>query len=153
MNSINPKSIPFIYSEKLYKLEGEKKSEFDISFHGTNLKNITILVDDVERVYEGLEFTLLTGILKAIGLVINDVAIVDAFGQGHSLKNIKNQLLPVAIIAFGNDFPQTPGPKNTLTEVSGLKVIVTDSLKDLQEDESKKIPFWTELRKLAGSFS
>ena len=152
MNSLNPKAIPFIYSENLYHLK-IKAADIDISFHGTNLKNVTILIDNVGRIYDSLEFTLLTGILKAIGLGINDVAIVEAFQDGNELKNIKKQLLPVVIIAFGKDFPQTPGTKNKLVEVSGMKILVTDSLMDLQEDKNKKIAFWSELKKLSTFFS
>ncbi len=147
MGELNPKAYPFIFKETIY---GKKREAIpmDLAFHGTNLRNVTVLVDDAERVHKGLEFILLKNILKALDLSENDVAILDAHAPGSELNNIKQQLEPKVILSFGEGFPQTAGKKNTLFEKDGIRILVTDKLHALEASTELKLGFWRELKKL-----
>lgn len=149
MEKLNPKALPYIYREPLYKLEVQKPEQGKgLNFRGKNLKNITVMIDDGSRVYSGVEFTLLKNILKAIGLTENDVAIIDLSQELPGVENIREVLSPRIIIAFGSAFPLAKGPKNQISEREDTKILITDSLSDLNQDEHLKRSFWAELQKL-----
>ena len=147
MDDLNPKAIPFIFKEKLYNPEGKKQKK-DLAFHGTNLKNITVLVDDAQRVYKSLEFALLKNILKALELSENDVAILDANNPESDLNSIQDQLEPKLMLSFGEGFKQTPGLKNEVFDSGETRILITDKLADLENSKDKKLALWEELKKL-----
>lgn len=71
-------------------------------FLGSNLRNITLLVDEKEAVYlkdDALQF--LSSILGACHLNLGDVAIVNHFTDPVSYSTLKEQLKPAFLIAFG----------------------------------------------------
>ncbi len=149
MEKLNPKALAYIYNEPLYKLGGRKPEQGKgLVFRGKNLKNITVLIDDGSRVYDSIEYTLLKNILKAVALTENDVAIVDVSLEDSSVDKVREDLQPKIMIAFGSTFTLAKGLKNQIIEREGWKILITDSLKDLNQDQRLKRSFWTELQKL-----
>ncbi len=151
---INPKALGFIYTENLYRLANKEQTvnreekKQDLVYHGANLKNVLVMIDDSKRVFSGLEYALLTKILKAISLDINDVAVVDAFDPSSSMDNLKDQLKPKLILSFGNSFPQVSGGLNELSEQEGISCLITHSLQDLESNLDMKRALWNGLKSI-----
>lgn len=74
----------------------------EIKYLGENKKNVIIIVNQPDSTdSDNEETTFLTNILKACGLTLSDIAIVNTALQQVTYTAIKNQLQPAQIILFG----------------------------------------------------
>ena len=101
---IHPEAFKVLYPEPLYRISEDAPAEQpDLGFRGTNLKGVSIVINNPEG--NDLRFELnklLLKILESVGLSENDVAIVDSEEPGLSIESLKNQLEAKLCIVFGN---------------------------------------------------
>lgn len=148
-NKLHPEALKILYPERLYRIPDAQEPHPDMGFRGTNLKNIAVIVNNPEGQELRFELNkLLLKILESIGLSENDVAIIDSEEPGLSIDVLKDQLEARICIVFGNLPIFVDFEANRLHKDSGVNILRTSSLAELDVDTDKKRALWGALKSL-----
>ena len=158
---IPPTLLPELYKDSLIVLDDkqskpEKLNEKKVHFLGDNLKNILILVNNLEILHlndEDLRF--LTGILTACKLTFSDVAIFNtASNLDYNYQKTIDQFKPKLILILG-----TINQKFNLPEYSdkyqpilnqNIQLVFGSSLNEISKDVNEKKSLWNCLKQIFG---
>ena len=142
-------SIP----EPLETVAEKPVEEEPISFRfvGKNLRNILILVHDVENdVSTDVGKELLRNIVKAIGLTGNDFALLNYAGYPRTtFSQLKASLNSSTLFSFGVTPEQLGLPvmaQHTVVQHEGVKMIFSNDLHQLSSDQLGKKTLWGSLK-------
>jgi hypothetical protein len=153
--------LPELYKDSLIVLDDkqskpEKLNEKKVYFLGDNLKNILILVNNLEILHlndEDLRF--LTGILTACKLTFSDVAIFNtASNLDYNYQKTIEQFNPKLILTLG-----TINQKFNLPEYSDkyqpivnqkIQLVFGSSLAEISKDVNEKKALWNCLKQIFG---
>ncbi len=134
--------------QKPLVVEKPETEHLPLVYKGGNTKGIVIIInDDSNEFLNNMDETLLLNILKAIGLSLNDVAIIN---QYNSSSDWKKQLEFAKVIAFGVQ----PGNYNItighyiIHSVDDVKWLFSDSLTELASNKVLKGKLWGKLQEL-----
>ena len=127
-----------------------------ISFLGSNLKNIVILVNEPEAVYlKDDDLALLTGILSACKLSLADTAIINVFRTSTDYKVLTDDLRPSVILFFGTDLRKLGMPMLfpdfQLQSYNSQKLLAAPSLSEISADIPLKKQLWGILKQIFSS--
>jgi hypothetical protein len=118
---------------------------------GKNLKGILIAVEDYDNEYinAGDEAFLLK-ILAAVKLSPEDVAILNTAGISGDQVLLINEISYDKFILFGVTKAIVPDeiPNYSISTIYNKRILKADGLKDIQEDQTKKLKLWENLKML-----
>jgi hypothetical protein len=153
--------LPELYKDSLIVLDDkqsipEKLKEKKVHFLGDNLKNILILVNNVEILHlndDDLRF--LTGILTACKLTFSDVVI---FNTASNLDYIYQQTIdhfkPKLILALGTINQKFNLPdysdKYQPIQYQNIQLVFGSSLTEISKDVNEKKALWNCLKQIFG---
>lgn len=129
-------------------VEEPKAEPLKLSYKGGNVKGIALIInDDINEFLNTRDETLLLNILKAIGLSIDDVAIINQHTSGTDWES---QVEFTKAIVFGI-LPSTYGLETAnykLLQQGDTQWLFSDSLFSLGKDKSLKGALWGKLQEL-----
>jgi len=133
--------------------QSENKSDTDFSYFGKNRKNFLILIKETEQ--ENLkeaDSKLLTGILAAGQLSLNDVAIINIAKTKATFLDMYKKLKPTSVVSFGVDVKNLGVPHEfelyKPTKIKAITWIISHNFVALHSDKTKKLGLWTALKEL-----
>ncbi|WP_338812574.1 hypothetical protein V9L05_14435 [Bernardetia sp. Wsw4-3y2] len=142
-----------LQSEKVISKSNQENSDIDFSYFGKNRKNFLILIKETEQ--ENLKETdskLLTGILAAGQLSLNDVAIVNMAKTKATFLDMYKKLKPTSVVSFGVDTKNLGVPHEfelyKPTKIKAITWIIAHNFVALHSDKTKKLGLWTALKEL-----
>lgn len=122
-----------------------------VPFLGGNRQQILLVIDQPGQAFLTDEiFDMLTRLLEACGLTMEDVALVNAARlQEREAGRLPQQFKPHKVILFGASLPGLGGKKgrNQIWEEGGMEMLATDSLEAMYRDKDLKVPFWVALKR------
>ena len=131
----------------------QEVSDTDFSYFGKNRKNFLILIKETQQ--ENLKDTdskLLTGILAAGQLSLNDVAIVNIANTKATFLDMYKKLKPTSVVSFGVDMKDLGVPHGfelyQPIKIKTITWIVSHNFVALHSDKTKKLGLWTALKGL-----
>ncbi len=140
-------------SKKTISKLNQENSDIDFSYFGKNRKNFLILIKETEQ--ENLKETdskLLTGILAAGQLSLNDVAIVNMAKTKATFLDMYKKLKPTSVVSFGVDTKNLGVPHEfelyKPTKIKAITWIISHNFVALHSDKTKKLGLWTALKEL-----
>ncbi len=97
------------------------------------------------------EYSLLTNILKALNLTIDDIALLEITGSRPlPLELLINEYRPKLVISFGADSTLDVWPKESLLNIPArydqVLYLKTVSLKELEADKAGRATLWNSLK-------
>jgi hypothetical protein len=127
------------------------------NFLGNYEKKIIVLVDDADNVYldeKNLDF--LSGILNACHLNIGHIALMNFHQQAVAFNQLKKDMQPVCLIAFGVDTLQLQlpfdMPQYQVQDYNSCKILTAPSLTVLNqptnEAKTEKLKLWQSLQNI-----
>jgi hypothetical protein len=127
--------------------------ETDFSYFGKNRKNFLILIRETEQEnLKDADSKLLTGILAAGQLSLNDVAIVNMAKTKASFLDMYKKLKPTSVVSFGVDTKNLGVPHEfetyKPTKIKNITWIISHNFVALHSDKTKKLGLWTALKEL-----
>ncbi len=133
--------------------QSESKSDTDFSYFGKNRKNFLILIKETEQEnLKDADNKLLTGILAAGQLSLNDVAIVNMAKTNASFLDMYKKLKPTSVVSFGVDTKNLGVPHEfelyKPTKIKAITWIISHNFVALHSDKTKKLGLWTALKEL-----
>lgn len=133
--------------------QSEKKLDTDFSFFGKNRKNFLILIKETEQdKLKEADNKLLTGILAAGQLSLNDVAIVNMAKTKANFLDMYKKLKPTSVVSFGVDTKKLGVPHEfelyKPTKIKAITWIISHNFVALHSDKTKKLGLWTALKEL-----
>lgn len=138
---------------KLYKTElvnlafKDTSSNDKVQFTGNNKKNILVAINASDPDKKDQE--LLSNLLVACKLTLNDIALVNFHGQQTSVQNAADELNISKVILFGiKPEPGLTKKKYEIVNFNNMAFLIADELKDLHRDVEKKKQLWQCLRQL-----
>lgn len=117
---------------------------------GNGKKGVMIVLQDPDKEQN---IANLNGLVKAIKLDINeDVVIVSCIGQFTPIDNLLSSYGITTLILIGTS-PEQIGfgitaRKYFVYKMEAFKILLSDSLQELNMDKSKKMAFWQNLQSL-----
>ncbi|WP_375562011.1 hypothetical protein ACE193_05530 [Bernardetia sp. OM2101] len=125
----------------------------DFSYFGKNRKNFLILIKETEQEnLKDADNKLLTGILAAGQLSLNDVAIVNMAKTKANFLDMYKKLKPTSVVSFGVDTKNLGVPHEfetyKPTKIKAITWIVSHNFVALHSDKTKKLGLWTALKEL-----
>ncbi|WP_338792531.1 hypothetical protein [Bernardetia sp. MNP-M8] len=142
-----------LQSKKVISKLNQENSDIDFSYFGKNRKNFLILIKETEQ--ENLKETdskLLTGILAAGQLSLNDVAIVNMAKTKATFLDMYKKLKPTSVVSFGVDTKNLGVPHEfelyKPTKIKAITWVVSHNFVALHSDKTKKLGLWTALKEL-----
>jgi hypothetical protein len=133
--------------------QSETNVDTDFSYFGKNRKNFLILIKETEQ--ENLkeaDSKLLTGILAAGQLSLNDVAIVNMAKTKATFLDMYKKLKPTSVVSFGVDTKKIGVPHEfelyKPTKIKAITWVVSHNFVALHSDKTKKLGLWTALKEL-----
>lgn len=133
--------------------QSKEDSDTDFSYFGKNRKNFLILIRETEQ--ENLKESdnkLLTGILAAGQLSLNDVAIVNMSKTKATFLDMYKKLKPTSVVSFGVDTKTLGVPHDfetyKPTKIKAITWIISHNFVALHSDKTKKLGLWTALKEL-----
>jgi|SRR5450631_901653 len=89
------------------------------TFLGKNRRALCILVSSSEEEFMPEEqMAFLQKIMAACKYSLDDIAVINTYGQSLDMESLKNQFSPHVIFLWGSPLPDIPGFPNTLTDMS-----------------------------------
>jgi hypothetical protein len=121
-----------------------------VKYLGSNNKGILILVNDTESEFlnsKDLDF-LMRIIESGLKLSKTDIGVVNCLKNPYS--QIFDELHHSHIIAFGNHQTEKLNGKtrSEVVEEDGIKILLADELKDLEDDRDRKTVLWKALQRM-----
>lgn len=131
----------------------EKKPLPKVKFLGENQKNIALFIQNENGAYLNDElFNLLTNILNACKLGMQDVALVNiAQAPGASLPSWQQALTVKQAVFFGitpADIGLEPLPAYQIHTAGGIQLLFSDPLENIATDKLLKGRLWNGLKQL-----
>lgn len=123
--------------------------QMQVAYLGRYAKKIVWMVHDPVNKYTGdAEFNLLTSILNACKMSMEDIALVNVASGDISFAQIQQQLLPHTLVALGVDtsFFPVPAPPFSLLTIEGTTVITGEGLATLLGNREYKAKLWQLLK-------
>jgi len=158
---IPPTLLPELYKDSLIVLDDkqsipEKLKEKKVYFLGDNLKNILILVNNVEILHlndEDLRF--LTGILTACKLTFSDVTIFNtASNLDYNYQKAIDHFKPKLILILGaiNEKYNLPEYSDKYQPIinQNIQLLFGSSLAEISKDVNEKKALWNCLKQIFG---
>jgi len=156
---IPPTLLPELYKDSLIVLDDkqsipEKLKEKKVHFLGDNLKNILIVVNDIENLHlndDDLRF--LTGILTACKLTFSDVVIFNtASNLDYNYQNTVEYFKPKLILIMGIigknfNLPDCPN-KYQSVETQNVQLVYASTLTEISKDVNEKKALWNCLKQI-----
>jgi len=135
------------------ELQSEIVLETDFSYFGKNRKNFLILIKETEQEnLKDADSKLLTGILAAGQLSLNDVAIVNMSKTKATFLDMYKKLKPTSVVSFGVDTKNVGVPHEfelyKPTKIKAITWIISHNFVALHSDKTKKLGLWTALKEL-----
>jgi len=151
---IDPFLLATLYHQPVIQKKSEAPEPEDqrrpLPSLGNNRQNILLLIRNEEDAYLSEPvFALLSNLLKACRLSLDDVALVNtAHLPEINYYRLSQHFTPHKVILFGNALPELSGqnPPNASWEEAGCQLLYTDSLDAMYHDKQLKVPFWNALR-------
>jgi len=156
--------LKFLINEDIYIVhENEDSSLTDdrpaITVRPFQLKTLTdktiVVIDYPENIIiPGTLKTFLSKILQAVGLKIEDIYLFDiGKSDTENMKLEDYNLSDCRIIGFTKRIPKRFKTTNNITKykiskVEGNKVILADTLEEIEKNKSKKLLLWEKLKDL-----
>ncbi|WP_338763422.1 hypothetical protein WAF17_19580 [Bernardetia sp. ABR2-2B] len=133
--------------------QSEKGLDTGFSFFGKNRKNFLILIKETEQEnLKEVDSKLLTGILAAGQLSLNDVAIVNMSKTKATFLDIYKKLKPNSVVSFGVDTKNLGVPHEfelyKPTKIKAITWVISHNFVALHSDKTKKLGLWTALKEL-----
>ncbi len=151
--SLDPFLLAQLYKSPVIPFEKTESSatHSSVKFLGNNSRHITLLVDNRNQPWLPEElFSLLTKILQACGLSMDDVALVNVASLPQKdLSGILEQLATEKLILFGSSFREWTKQrleKNQINRLEGCPCLFSDSLQELKDNAQLKKAFWQTLQ-------
>ncbi len=163
----NAEALAFLMTDAIYVLPEEQvtpiqlptvevavpeppKPKIELS---RNRNQVVILYTNQQTVYLNKEEeTLLSKILGAVKLRLEDVELVNIYNHRDTLIEILNQKMVNQLISFGIELRdldiQVPLMPYQVTRVEGIDILLADSLFELQLNTDKKKRLWQALQTL-----
>ena len=151
--------LPELYKDSLIVLDDkqskpEKLNEKKVYFLGDNLKNILILVNNLEILHlndEDLRF--LTGILTACKLTFSDVFVFNtASNLDYNYQKSVDHFQPKLILILGNIHQKFNLPdyseKYQPIENQNIQLVFGSSLTEISKDVNEKKALWNCLKQI-----
>lgn len=153
--------LPELYKDSLIVLDDkqsipEKLKEKKVHFLGDNLKNILIVVNDIENLHlndDDLRF--LTGILNACKLTFSEIAIFNtASNLDYNYQKTVDHFKPKIILVLGiiNQkfiLPDYTHKYHTI-ENQNIQLVFGSSLSEISKDVNEKKALWNCLKQIFG---
>ncbi len=104
---LNPLNITTLYKNSLVHVPSKNSStdaneKQAIVYKGEHVKKVTVLVYETQYPFlADSDFELLTKIIGACGLTINDIALINMHQQKLNIQKINADLKPAFVIMFG----------------------------------------------------
>jgi hypothetical protein len=122
-----------------------------LPFLGKNLRQVLLVVKNPDQAFVSEKiFTMLSKLLNACGLTMEDVALVNvAHLQEREPERLRQQFNPHKVIMFGTLLPGLPEnqPRNTPWNEGGMELLYTDTLEAMDQTAELKMPFWIALKR------
>jgi hypothetical protein len=152
---LNPYNISYLYANSLVGVLNKPKKESAnlLKFLGGNSKNILILVQDLENVHIGeSDLILLTKMLNACKLTIEDVSILNMAKFQLNLSEIVEKLSPKMVLLFGVspteiDMP-IMFPEYHVQNYNNMQFLLSAKLNIIANDTVLKTNLWNSLKKM-----
>lgn len=142
-----------LQSDKVVSKSTQENTDIDFSYFGKNRKNFLILIKetDQENLKEA-DSKLLTGILAAGQLSLNDVAIVNMAKTKATFLDMYKKLKPTSVVSFGVDTKNLGVPHEfelyKPTKIKAITWIISHNFVALHSDKIKKLGLWAALKEL-----
>lgn len=151
--SLDPFLLAQLYKSPVIPFEKTESSatHSSVKFLGNNSRHITLLVDNKNQPWLPEElFSLLTKILQACGLSMDDVALVNVASLPQKdLSGILEQLATEKLILFGSSFREWTKQhleNNQIKRLEGCPCLFSGSLQELKDNAQLKKAFWQTLQ-------
>lgn len=133
--------------------QSKEIADTDFSYFGKNRKNFLILIKETEQEnLKDADSKLLTGILAAGQLSLNDVAIVNVSKTKATFLDIYKKLKPTSVVSFGVDVKNLGVPHEfelyKPTKIKAITWVISHNFVALHSDKTKKLGLWTALKEL-----
>ncbi len=155
---LDPYLLAKIYTQpiipgKSVPVAKEQKPLLKVKFLGENQKNIALFIQNENGAYLNDElFNLLTNILNACKLGMQDVALVNiAQAQGSSLANWQEAVNMRQCVFFGiqpDSLGLEPLPAYQIHTAGGVQLLFSDPLESIAADKVLKGRLWNGLKQL-----
>jgi len=131
--------------------EEAKPAESKVNIQGNASANVLILFNNTEATeIPEKEKTFLTNILKAVKLTTSDIGLINTTDSTVTLERIQGTSKANIILAF--ETPDNVGlaeiQNYAISEASSCKILMADSLSEIEKDTEKKKALWTNLQQL-----
>ena len=158
---IPPTLLPELYKDSLIVLDDkqsnpEKLNEKKVYFLGDNLKNILILVNNLEILHLNDEdLCFLTGILTACKLTFSDVAIFNtASNLDYNYQKTVDHFTPKLILILGTihqkfNLPDYSDKYQPIVN-QNIQLVFGSSLTEISKDVNEKKALWNCLKQIFG---
>lgn len=158
---IPPTLLPELYKDSLIVLDDKQSkpemlNEKKVYFLGDNLKNILILVNNLEILHlndDDLHF--LTGILNACKLTFSDVTIFNtASNLDYNYQKTMGHFKPKLILIFGNidqkfNLPEYTDKYQPIVN-QNIQLVFGSTLTEISKDVNEKKALWNCLKQIFG---
>ncbi len=152
---LNPLSVAHLFKEELVSLQkiDIKATENTVSFLGKNLSKITVVVNDLNNFYINEDdLTVLTKMLMACKLTLEDIALLNIGKIATNWQMIKTTLHPEKLILFGVAPTQIElpiiFPEYHLQFYNDTTFLLSHSIQEINADKLLKSKLWISLQSL-----
>ncbi|HEY0272584.1 MAG TPA: hypothetical protein VGC22_05315 [Chitinophaga sp.] len=126
-----------------------------VKFLGENQKNIALLIDNAQEVYlNDTLFTLLTNILNACKLGMQDVALINLHAYPGATFDTLQKAVPMKQAVFFGVDPEKLSLQGIapyqVNQAGGSSVLYSHELAVIEQDKAMKARLWTGLKQLLG---
>lgn len=147
---LDPYLLAELYSRPLIpRMDRQQSRETEtrpVPFLGKNLRQVLLVVQNPDQAFVAENiFTMLSKLLNACGLGMEDVALVNkAHLQEMESERLVQQFNPHKVIMFGTFLPgiSENQPRNKPWDEGGMELLYTDTLEAMDQDADLKMPFW-----------
>jgi hypothetical protein len=152
---LNPLSVAHLFNKGLVSLQkiDTKSTENIVSFLGKNLSKITVVVNDLNNFYISEDdLTVLTKMLMACKLTLEDIALINIGKTATNWQIIKASLNPQKLILFGVKPTQIElpiiFPEYHLQFYNDTTFLLSHSVQEMNTDKLLKSKLWISLQSL-----
>lgn len=152
---IDPYLLAGLYPQpmipRMDRQESEEPETRPVPFLGKNLRQVLLVVQNPDQAFVAENiFTMLSKLLNACGLSMEDVALVNkAHLQEKESERLVQQFNPHKVILFGTRLPglSENQPRNKPWDEGGMELLYTDTLEAMDLDPELKMPFWIAVKR------
>lgn len=152
-NNTQHQESPLVQDNDDVAKESQIKQTDRIPFLGQYQQKIIWLVNNEGHAFaDKADMALLESILKACGLQLSDIALINLHGAQFNFEDIKTSFQPQRIIVLGSAFGFFPAnlPLHAKTQFDDITVVTGASLQTMQSDKEAKGKLWNLLKPIFG---